>query len=588
MSTGMKKKIIIVSLLALILVALILVYVFVIIPLTKEDEKVTEPPTIVEGEGLYLNRLVTIYPEVAETDVTYIEINNSNGSYAFHKYYGEGMDKEEMRFVGYEKLDFDESKFAMLSAYINLPVSYQSNLEECAPMRNLTDEEMAQYGVTEDKCIASYTLGYMDNGEEKFHTVYIGYATFSSETTYYVALKGRNSVYRFHQEGVEQCMLVSMEDYLSPLIFGKYSSVSEAMVNITRFKIGVTDPDKLGQDGYIESLIEIVKTGQNSLGTSNIYDVLYQSKGTGNIVRTGASVENLTLAFTALYTYFSGDKVVAVDPSDELAKKCGLGIDQKQYYITAQFSDDPEDTYMLQISDLIDGYYYAMSNISSEEYPLLIRIPEATLEFLGTDDKTVFEWAGTDVTSLFYEYLIRNEENGEPGMNQIVINVKEKNDDGEIIYSKNEKFDIASDGDGGVKVTQGNGTIYEGFTNSDGNKENQFSDFYQFLIAYPTPAEFNNLTQEEIDALRADKDSIIFQFVARDNDNNLFKYTYYQIGLSLDVMIETCEGKWVNGIEEWGEPQINFNTTLSDIAILRENFEILISGGDVRPEDYMY
>ena len=414
MNRDMKKKVTIVSILAAVLVALVLLYVFVLVPLVNGDlggvsqSSVVEPPEIYDGEGLYLDRMVTVYPEVNKNDITYISVSNAGGTYAFRKYYTTGMEGEEMRFVGSEGLEYDESMYSILIAYLCLPVSYQSNLESCAPMRNLTDEQMAQYGVTEENCIASYTIGYLDNGEEKHHTIYVGYKTFSSEATYYVAYKGRNSVYRFHQEGVEQCLLMNMVDYLSPLVFGKYSTVTEAMVNITRFKLGIANPDKQGQSDYVESLVEIVSTGKNSLGTSYIYDLLYKSKGTGEIARTSANVEQLSAVFTALYTYFQGDKVMCVHPTVDQLKQYGLDPDSKQYYLTAQFSDDPEDYYQIQLSDLIDGYYYAVSTFYGKDYPMLVRIPEATISFMGESDADVFAWAGTDVSSLFYEYLLRD------------------------------------------------------------------------------------------------------------------------------------------------------------------------------------
>ena len=589
MNGEMKKRIVLISLLAVVLLALILVYIYVVYPMIngEKEKPVEKPPYVAEGEGLAMNNFITIYPQIDKHNITYIEINNEHGKYAFHKYFGDGMDTEEMRFVGYESLDFNQSMFSTLLAYIYLPVSYESYSEEYAPMRNLTDEQMAQYGVTEDTCQASYTLGFMENGVEKFHTVYIGYKTFSNDVTYYVSLKGRNSVYRFLQEGVESCLLASMEDYLSPFIFGKYNSVSEAMLNITRFKIGYTDPDKIGQDDFIRSLVEILKTGQNELGTANTYDLVYQSKGTNELVRTDASVTRLSEVFTAFYTYFTGDKVMCVNPGEEELKKYGLSFEQRQFFVTAQFSDDPEDIFSMQISDEIDGYYYTLSK-SGGETELLIRVPKSSISFLTDDDRVIFTWASSDISSLFYEYLIRNEDDKKPGMNQIIITSNKKNNQGEYIYQKTEKFDIAPDGNDGVTVTQGNGTIYKTELNKDNLLENQFADYYQLLVCFPAPTEFNNMTWDEINALRQDEDALLFRLVARDNDNNLFKYSYYQIGKTGSVMVETCMGKMVDGVDVWEEAKVNFNTTVIQIEILRENLEILTSGKDVRPEDYIY
>lgn len=587
--TDLKKKIILVSVLALVLVALILVYFLVIIPLTEEKPPEKEPIYVAPGEGLYGNLMITVYPEIDKSKVEYIEINNEHGSITFHKYYDSTMEKEDMRIKGLEGIDFDQSMYALLVAYIRLPVSYQSNLEANAPMRNLTDAQMEQYGVTEDKCTASYTIGFKENGVSKSHTVYIGYPTFTDETTYYVALKGRNSVYRFHQEGVETSLYASLESFLTPVIFGRFKNITEAMVNINRFKIGVTDPDKINDDDYIRSIIEIVKTGQNLDGTSNMYDLLYKSLGTGKIVRTGASVDRLSTAFTALYTYFAGDTVVAVNPTDEELKKYGLSAENKVYFVNAQLSDDENDTCSFIISEETDGYFYTQSAFYGEEYPIIVRVPKATLSFLNDDGKEIFKWAGTDVSSLFYEYLLRDEEAKEPGMSNVTVRIQKRDDKtGNIIYNTKESFDIVESGSGGIIATTTTGKKYEGYLNSDGEEENEFTDYYRLLIYFPNPIEFNNLTEAEIEALKNDDSAIVFELVARDNANRLFRYTYYQIGNSLDIMIETCEGKIENGQETWESPKISFNTALSQMDILRVNLQKLLNGEDVRPEDYIY
>ena len=171
MSQEKKKKIITISILAVILLALILVYFFVIIPLTYEDEPdPVKPPDIVEGEGLYNNTLVTIYPQLDKTNIEYIEINNKYGKYAFHKYYDSTMEAEEMRLKDYEGVDYDESLYALMIAYIYLPVSYGSDTVEGAPMRNASLEKMESMGVTKDTCQASYTVGYSEKGETKYYT----------------------------------------------------------------------------------------------------------------------------------------------------------------------------------------------------------------------------------------------------------------------------------------------------------------------------------------------------------------------------------------------------------------------------------
>ena len=576
MSRENRKKIITISILACVLIALVFVYIFVVLPLTEEEEAPpAAPPLTAPGEGLYNNTMVTVYPELDKTKIEYIEISNKDGTYAFHKYYDTSMQAEELRIKGHEKIDYDDSMLSILLAYIYLPVSYQSHTEANAPMRDVSLEKMKEYGVTEDTCQASYTVGYKENGEMKYHTVYIGEASFTDETTDFVSLKGRNSIYRFHQEGVESCMLVPLEEYLSPFIYGRYENVMIAMASIERFKIGLSN----SVDNTIEDLVQIVKTGQNADGTTNMYDLYYKSKGTGKITRTGASADQLNKAFTAFYTYFSGDKVVSINPSDEELDKCGLNINDSCYFVTAQFSEDEKDMYTFQISQPIDGYYYTLSTVFGEGNEMLIRIPQASLSFLGSDGKAIFEWAGTDVSSLFYEYLKRDEEEKQPGMYEVSIRVQKKEDiTGNILYNISDKFIIGLDDDDKTVATQqSNGKQYATI-----DKVNQFVNFYTLLIRLPAPAQFNNMTEAEINALMADDSSIVFQLIARRNDEKVFQYTYYQIGTGIDIMVVTQEGHMDGGAIVFDEePQISYNTTMSQIDILREQFQKLINGEEV-------
>lgn len=575
MSRENRKKIITISILACVLIALVFVYIFVVLPLTEEEAPPAAPPLTAPGEGLYNNTMVTVYPELDKTKIEYIEISNKDGTYAFHKYYDTSMQAEELRIKGHEKIDYDDSMLSILLAYIYLPVSYQSHTEANAPMRDVSLEKMKEYGVTEDTCQASYTVGYKENGEMKYHTVYIGEASFTDETTYFVSLKGRNSIYRFHQEGVESCMLVPLEEYLSPFIYGRYENVMIAMASIERFKIGLSN----SVDNTIEDLVQIVKTGQNADGTTNMYDLYYKSKGTGKITRTGASADQLNKAFTAFYTYFSGDKVVSINPSDEELDKCGLNINDSCYFVTAQFSEDEKDMYTFQISQPIDGYYYTLSTVFGEGNEMLIRIPQASLSFLGSDGKAIFEWAGTDVSSLFYEYLKRDDKENQPGMYEVSIRVQKKEDiTGNILYNISDKFIIGLDDDNKTVATQqSNGKQYATI-----DKVNQFVNFYTLLIRLPAPAQFNNMTEAEINALMADDSSIVFQLIARRNDEKVFQYTYYQIGTGIDIMVVTQEGHMDGGAIVFDEePQISYNTTMSQIDILREQFQKLINGEEV-------
>jgi len=90
------------------------------------------------------------------------------------------------------------------------------------------------------------------------------------------------------------------------------------------------------------------------------------------------------------------------------------------------------------------------------------------------------------------------------------------------------------------------------------------------------------MTSEEINTLMADDSAVVFKLLARRNDDKVFEYTYYQIENSIDVMIVTREGHMDGGAVTWDEePQISFNTTSSQIEILRQTFFKLINDEEI-------
>lgn len=583
-----QKNTLLLSALSLILIGLILVYVFLVLPLLDEDNPQTEPPEIRDGEGLYLNTMVTIYPEISESDITFIEVNNDKGNYTFHKYYDSSFEKKEMRIKGYEKIDFDKTIYSTLLAYTRLPVSYLSNEKANAPLRDLSKADMEKYGLTEDTCTSWYKIGYKDEkGVERVYKVFIGNPTFTDYTTYYVALEGRNTAYRFHNEGVVSALFVSLESYLEPFIYKKFSTALEAMASIEKFKIGVTYPDKLGTDDYIKDLIVIASRGLNSDGTQQQYQLAFNSLGTGRNLLVEVNPDKLTTVFTNLYCSFKGEEVMCINPDFETIKKYGLDENSSNFFITAQLSSDPEDTYSFHISREIDGYYYTMSNIYGTDNQILVKVSKDKLSFLTTEDEKLLDWADTNVTTLFYEYLLRNDEDKQNGINTITIRIQRKVGD-KIDYNTVETFRIVPDGLGYITAyAESSGMVFE---TSYVNREtiNQFSNYYQLLIFFPKPSRFNSLTQAEVDSIKSDDSAIVFELVARDNNNNLQKFTYYQINNGVNAMVEESHGKIVDGKEVWEKGVICFDVPLTQINILRENFQKLLRGENINHEDYTH
>jgi hypothetical protein len=147
---------------------------------------------------------------------------------------------------------------------------------------------MKEYGVTADTCQSTMTVYYKDaNGKEQKHVLRIGFSTFTASPTYYVALEGRNSVYRF-SGAVEGAVLYSICDYIQPVVYVGYQSSSEAMIDITSFSI---TKGYLNDSSSLKPIIFL--TGKPSVsavdGTESTEYTAHVMDGNGNIIKSTAA-----------------------------------------------------------------------------------------------------------------------------------------------------------------------------------------------------------------------------------------------------------------------------------------------------------
>ena len=98
-----KKRIILFSALAGIVVALVIVYFTVILPLTKEEEKPFVEPTVEEGEGKFYG-LLTMYPQIEYNNVNSISIKNQSGEFKLVNQMNEVTGLRRLSFEGYPNL----------------------------------------------------------------------------------------------------------------------------------------------------------------------------------------------------------------------------------------------------------------------------------------------------------------------------------------------------------------------------------------------------------------------------------------------------------------------------------------------------
>ena len=574
-----KNKIVLISL-AVLLVALVVVYFVVVAPLLDDDIESPEPQ---DGEGIFNNRL-TVYAPLENDAIVSVHIKNTKSEYEFVR---EKNSKGEMttKIKGYEKLAFDESIFSYILSYATAPLSADNT-----PFRNLTDEQMKEYGVTPDTCQATMTVYYKDaDGSTKSHVLRIGYATFTANRTFYVAIDGRNSVYRF-SSAAEGSILLGLNEYISPIIYAGYATSSEAMIEITHFSI---------TQGYLKGELKpiIYLTGTpatNADGTESTSYTCHVFDDKGNILKsTAADADYVVNAIDLFYTSFLGDLVVAIDPSKELLKEYGLGDDDFRYIINARDKNGDEISSFFISAPKTDPeteevYYYTLAYQAGT--PLLVRIPREAfvpqnqfkdIESTVFSEESVLNWAATNTVGAGLSEAIKPDEQYS-GVKSVTVKApigtwkdgKLQNDGGmfQDTYYTNYVHEATKDIDI-LMITSANGS-YQDERMATGK---EFNKFYYQLIAHPIPSRFNAMTEAEI-AEKATDANLLFTLYVELNDGRVQLLEYYQIS-SEYVMMRNTMGKTVNGAVVMEETKTVFDTTRGQVIdYLQDSLIKLVTG----------
>lgn len=560
--------------LAISLIALLLLYFLAVKPLmdnAREEGGVDFE--VRDGEGIWSKRL-TVFPVIETKDIISITVENKNDTFTFHKVWDENSGSYKTKIQGYENLKYDTSVYAYLEAYARIPLSADNS-----PFRDLSESQMAEYGVTPDTCSAKCTVAfYGANNEKKSHTLYLGYKTFTEEATYYAALEGRNTVYRLQSDADK--MFLSLVDYIQPLIYGRFSSSSEAILGIKRFNVFTTKLEQDENGGFkIENLVDIVKNEEESTEVSSTFDMFYKRGGTQETRKTLADSEYLLKIFEALYISFEGDKVIAINPDSEMLEKYGLASGQEQYIVSCVVDNDKSTTVSMLISREIDGYHYVESTLLDNNTPVLVRVPKDTLFFLGTDEKSLLKYASTNsVLTGFYEYLVPNEDAKAPGMKEITVYGNGVWETFYISYNEVSKNVTAT--------TKNSGMVFETTQVSDSEKRNQFSNFYTFLVFYPMPCRFNSMSNEELAQIMTEQ-NLVYSLEGERRDGEMMRYTYYRVSSSYAVCVSEV-GVRSGDTVEWEEKKIVFDTTMEHIEKITDAYADLLAGKELKPSDNIY
>lgn len=556
----MKKKQITIIALALVLVVLVLLYIFVVAPLLDDDDTEKTPMHTQDGEGLYYNKLA-MYPEIDSNSVTSITIKNEHGEYTLENMINEDTGKKRLRISGYPYLVCDDMTLSYLSSYSRVSVCSYDMDEE--PLRNCTEEQMLEYGVTEDKCTASYTIRFMEDGVEKSYTVYIGHKALTSDGSYFASVKGRNHIYKI-ADGVELCFFLAKEDYINPLVCSIYSS-GDVVYEIERLSIG--------KSNSTQPFIGINTTRSESKDSISVkYSVQYPIRAKGVV----ANSEYIANALTSLYVSFTGDKVVEIDPDEQTCKKYGLGGDDVTIVVSAKsFSSDASFDPFVISQKSEDGYYYVLTSTKTEkDTPLIIRVPSESYDFL--EEGNSIKWVATNsVDAGFSKYIAADEARGESGVKEITIKANTT-----ALKGFEETFILTytPDPDGKerdvltVTTASGKYTFKDNTSAQEAADRNQFNNFYAMLVSFPAPNRFNTMSTEDQQALKTEQ-NLLFSLRVTLNDGTKLGYDYYAID-SANAMCEFFD-------DAVSEPRIVFDTTIRHIDILANSLKQLINGEKV-------
>ncbi len=356
-----KKQLSFIIAFAILFVALILAYVFVIAPLTADEEEEDETIETLPDEGVSYGSYLLIFPQVEREDMESIEVKNDYGTYKFVR-----DDNDDFVIDGHENLAYDEEMFSELVVATGYTMCLTRLTEEP------TDEELEDYGfigTDEDgnEVDPSYYILTTTSGEE--HKVIIGNQIISSGG-YYAMYEGRDIIYVLSATNIGETILSPITDMISPILTAGLTTTSYYLI------------DNFSISHYGETFIECrTLTDEEQAEEESTAIVSFKST-------YPAEYPLSTNYDTTLQTlcYYTGEAVVALDLSDENMEAYGLA--DEPYKVTYDMSSY---TYTLIASELTDdGYYY----VSSSLFNVIIKVPSADFEFLSY---SLLDWIDVNV-----------------------------------------------------------------------------------------------------------------------------------------------------------------------------------------------
>ena len=555
-----KKNIIIFSVLGaviLLLLAGIAVAFFTI------DNSSDDTPTIDvwEGEDIWGTTVHLAYPMIERADVTKVTLFDENGdSFEFTQAWDELKGANKWVIKGYDSVVMNLSSFELLATWLGTATTKE-------PIRNATEKQLKDFGVDES-CKRGYEIFYKDStGKEQSHKVRIGNKVVGQDL-YYSYIEGRKHVYLLDGD-TYSCVTKTKLDYMMPIVNMYFESDTATLSGVKKFAIYKT----LSSDDQLLNILTVSSAGKSS----GSFNVSFPKDKYGHAISTYASTDHLNSILPILYTSFSGNKVIAIDPDQEELKQYGLSESDQKHFIDVEFYDDAQfasSSYKTKepsfyVSRDIGGTRYISSHFHGVK--MVVSLDSEIFEFLDDSDASLIKWTASQTLQMgFYETLVEDATRSDsPGLSTIIL--KTPNNEETFILTTETK--VNSDGTSTVVLTataQNSGLVFKDeYVEGSAGVSNQFRVLYTHLLYFPLANDFNRRSDEDIEKI-VNENEIVYSITAYRKDGVVVKYDYYALNYSLAM--EKIQKGTVDG---YGN--VTFEKTSYDFIVKQEHIDNVCS-----------
>ena len=565
-----KSSIIKLSTLGAILILLVIAYVIIAINIYSSDGT-QNLPQIEEGEGIYIGENITLYPEIDKNNIVSIYVKNQKDEYRFYLQEQDGESK--MVIEGHEKLTYQMEVYAYLLSYTRLPVVPKgTNI-----FRDVDENRMVNYGLTEETCQAKFTITYKDGDKEGSYTVLIGNKIMSSQSLYYARVVGRDSVYTLNGAGVEKAILMPLTEYVTPAVLKHYDDTTAAFADIKNFGVFLTSD--LGQTLKSLVLLNQVKEGENVY-----YDLTCAPLNGQAVLSDSAFVDTV---FGQLFVSFAGDRVMEIlyssaseEEVNKSLEKYGLGSGQECYFVRALTDEGTTlGNFISKETTNENGkrvryvlaYYY--------EEPTIVEVSAEYFEFLGEDNETYLKWIQKSFIQAGFGEFLSAQETGSSGIKTLEI----KTQVGGRVQSC--KFTVEGTSGNALTIRSEDGSLVFKTSNNTTTYIEPFTNMYMLILSLPRISGFTELTSEEKAEIMVES-KLVYSLDIETRDGTVYSYKYYAKNSSF-ALAEVKEGKRTENGVEYTLNQTIFEVKSRHLYYIDEAFAKLLQNQDFNYTDYV-